>query len=152
MRSWHTQPQSAEAIDQLKESEAYFDLDGTLGYTCGSHLPDDDPISTRCLARMPVWQDLAIRTLHTELPSFEFCQAFAVLRLGAQRDLEVDPATYSFHLQRLAKHVDHDPAALRRQLDEFRTGAVFGLHECKHRRAAGLAQQHLPQSAGRTSA
>ena len=152
MRSWQTQPKAAEAIDQLKESVACVGLDGTLCYACGSHLPGDDPIITRCLARMSVWKDLAIRTRHTEFPPFELCQAFAVLRLGAQRDFEVSPATYSIHLQRLAKCVGHDPAALRRQLDAFRPGAVFGLQGCKHHHAAGLAQQHLPHSAGMTSA
>ena len=76
MRGWQTQPKAAEAIDQLKESVAYVDLDGTLGYACGSHLPDDDPIITRCLARMPVWKDPAIRTLHTEFPPFECVPGF----------------------------------------------------------------------------
>ena len=79
---------------------------------------------TRCLARMSVWKDLAISTLRTEFPSFELCQAFSVLRLGAQMDFEVNPATYSCHLKRLAKYVDQEPAALRRQLEAFRPGAV----------------------------
>ena len=76
---------------------------------------------------MSVWKDLAVRTRRTEFPSFELCQAFAVLRLGAQRDFEVNPATYSIHLQRLAKYVDHDPAAFCRQLDAFQAWSRFGL-------------------------
>ena len=73
---------------------------------------------------MSVWKDLALRALETEFPAFEFCQAFSVLRLGKQRDLEVTPDTYNTHLQRLANYVGEPPETLHRQIAAFKPGAA----------------------------
>ena len=112
-----------KVLERLKEPVCFMNFDGKLQYTCNTTLPEDDPIIERCLRRMSVWTDLALKTLETEFPAFELCQSFAALRLGSQQK-HVAPQRYTEHLARLANYVDVKPETLRWELEAFKPAAL----------------------------